>query len=72
MIRTMKRMLAWIQTMLTGIASHFDSKDIPAITFFLGLALLAYGAEQFSDGLGLALAGCLLVLSVHPIIRWWK
>ena len=68
----MKRIALAIHSGTQRVVNAFDREDVKPATFFFGIALLCYGAEQFHEGLGLALAGCLLVFSVHPLTRWWK
>ncbi len=60
-----------MKRLLQVLATAFDSKDLPVLTFFFALIMLGYGAGQFHDGLGFVVVGLILVLYVCPLKSWW-
>lgn len=58
--------------MFKRFKGSLDAKDLAVIVFYAGIVLAAIGAERILSGLGYLLAGFLVLLYRHPLMRWIK
>lgn len=49
-----------------------EAVELKDVVFFGGMFMLGYGLSRISSGLGMAVVGLLLVLSIRPLVRWVK